>query len=381
MIATVRIAIDVRVTQGGYPGIGRATEGLVTALLALKTAHRFFLIYEPRRRLPADLRAALRAPHALLPIGAALRGPRDQLELPLRLRQARADLYHATYYAMALAPACPYVLNVFDLIPERYPRYWPRVQAAVIRRWLRRASARAACIFVPSHATAGDLETIYGISPARIAVTPLAADARWQPHGEPLQDGGSMPPYLLCVCTNKPHKNLTRLVEAFALARRRQPSMPDLVIAGGWDPRYPEAQRRALALGIDAGASASEQGIVRFVQQPDDHTLQCLYRGALGFVFPSEYEGFGLPVLEAMTAGLPVAASHTPAIAEVAGEAYLPFDPLDTQSIAAALLRLAGDPAVRERVAAAGRRRAGQFSWHDTARRTLDVYDRLAPTA
>ena len=112
--ATARIAIDIRVTQAGYPGIGRATTGLVEALLRRDTPHRLLLLHDTDRCLPASLAATLRPPHALLPIGSALRSARDQFELPLRLRQARADLYHSPYYAMALRPGCPYLLQVFD---------------------------------------------------------------------------------------------------------------------------------------------------------------------------------------------------------------------------------------------------------------------------
>ena len=366
-------------TQGGYPGIGRATSGLLEALLRRDSPHRLLLLHNTDRRLPASLAAALRPPHALLPIRSALRSARDQLELPLRLRQARADLYHSPYYAMALRPGCRYLLQVFDLIPERYPQYWRWPQPPVIRRWLRASAKGAALIVAPSKATATDLRALCGIPSARIRTIPLAVDRRWLDSAvvpQPVAAPHSTRPYLLCVCTNKPHKNLVRLIEAFGSVEDWRGPAPDLVLAGGWDPRYPEAQRAGDAHASATGPSRGG-GAIRFVRDPDDAALADLYRRALGFVFPSEYEGFGLPVLEAMSIGVPVAASSTPAVAEVAGDACLRFDPLDTASIAAAIRSLAGDPALRVRLGAAGRARAAGFSWEEAARLTLAAYEEV----
>ena len=377
--ATARIAIDIRVTQGGYPGIGRASSGLLEALLRRDSPHRLLLLHNTDRRLPASLAAALRPPHALLPIRSALRSARDQFELPLRLRQARADLYHSPYYAMALRPGCRYLLQVFDLIPERYPQYWRWPQPPVIRHWLRASAAGAALIAAPSEATAADLRALYGIPAARIRTIPLAVDRRWLDSAvvaEPATARHSTRPYLLCVCTNKPHKNLVRLIEAFGSVEEWHGPAPDLVLAGGWDPRYPEALQAA-EMQATAPRSSHERGAIRFVRDPDDVALAELYHSALGFVFPSEYEGFGLPVLEAMSVGLPVAASGTPAVSEVAGDACLRFDPLDRASIATAMRDLAGDPALRMRLGAAGRARAAGFSWEEAARITLAAYEEV----
>jgi alpha-1,3-rhamnosyl/mannosyltransferase len=139
-----------------------------------------------------------------------------------------------------------------------------------------------------------------------------------------------------------------------------------LVIAGAWDPRYPESRQRAKALALEEA--------VHFLGPIAEEDLPTLYSGAVAFVFPSEYEGFGLPVLEAMACGTPVACSSTSSLAEVAGDAALLFDPTDVADIADALTHLLHEPGLRADLRERGLRRAAQFSWERTARDTLAVY-------
>jgi glycosyltransferase involved in cell wall biosynthesis len=313
----------------------------------------------------------VRCPHRLLPIAAALRSGRDQWETPLRLKQARADLYHATYFARAMRPGPPTVVTVHDLIPERYPDYWPRGQRQVIRYWLR-ASARAARhVVTPSKASAADVEAIYGLPRSRVSVCYNALDplSGAECTERPPEIGARA--FILCVCTNKPHKNLPSLVRAFGKLTDSMPAAPDLIIAGGWDARYVEAQEAANAFGAVQSANGPT---IRFIHQPSDAVLLWLYGHAQAFVFPSLYEGFGIPVMEAMRSGVPTAASNTAAVAEIAGDAAMLFDPLNEDACTAAMHRLLEEPDLRARLSEAGKRRAAQFSLEDSAERMLQIY-------
>jgi len=178
---------------------------------------------------------------------------------------------------------------------------------------------------------------------------------------------------VLYLGSNKPHKNLERLVEAWALLQPRG-SAPaagqpvPLVIAGAWDDRFPEARRRAEALSLGAQ--------IRWLGPAPEADLPALYSGALLFVFPSLHEGFGLPVLEAMACGAPVVCSNSSSLPEVAGDAALTVDPLDTEKLASAIGQALEEERLRQELRAKGLRQAGSYSWPRTARLTIETYRR-----
>jgi glycosyltransferase involved in cell wall biosynthesis len=229
------------------------------------------------------------------------------------------------------------------------------------RFMLRRAARRAARVLTVSQATAADLTARLGVPAERIVTIWNGVDERFRaPLDEAARDArlaglGLSPGYFLFVGNPKPHKNLDRLLAAFAGVATPGAR---LVVVGGESP----------------GAGALRDPRVVAVGRVDAELLPALYRGALALVFPSLYEGFGLPVAEAMACGTPVVASTTPAVAEVGGDAALLVDPLDVAAWTAALQRLAAEPQLRARLSEAGRRRSESFSWSDCARRTLAVY-------
>jgi glycosyltransferase involved in cell wall biosynthesis len=232
-----------------------------------------------------------------------------------------------------------------------------------------RAAARARRVITISEASARDLVEVLGVSRERIAVTPLAADDRFRP----IEDAAEVDAvrarhglegrYVLYVGNVEPRKNLVRVVDAFERAELRDAT---LAIAGRLAWLSDEIERRV--------ASYRGPGRVRLLGYVADEDLPALYSGAEAFVYASLWEGFGLPVVEAMACGAAVVASRVAAIEEVAGEAARLVDPLSVDDIAAALASVLGDAAERERLRAAGLARAARYSWAETARRTIEVY-------
>ncbi len=370
-VSHLHVAVDCRVVSAHFPGIGRATLETVRALTAHEHAPRLSLLVEAQQPPPA-LAALAGQRVQLVPMTTKLRSPADQWALPLLLRRLRPDIYHASYYAIPVALPGRVVVTIYDLIPRLFPAYWPNpVMRYTINAWTAYAARRADRVVACSESTARDIARLLPGAARKVRVARLGVAARaaaaWEATG-PTDASGA--PYLLYVGSNKPHKNLPRLAAAFARAVRETDTPANLVIAGAWDDRYPEA--------VDAVRRHELAARVRFEHRPSDERLDRLYADARGFVFPSLYEGFGLPVLEAMAAGLPVATSARGSLGEVAGDAALLFDPTDEEAISVALRRLLRDDALCATLAAAGRERAQLFPWSRTATETRAVYADLA---
>ena len=290
-----------------------------------------------------------------------LRHPR----LPARLT-GELDLVHATSAAVPPARGLPLVATVHDVAFRHFPAAYPASGRRFHERATRIAVAEAARVLVPSAATARDLADLYGLEPERVTVTPLGADPPAEPDPEParrlLDRLGVDGPFLLAVGTLEPRKNLPRLVAAFAEAAAELPEH-HLVVVGpaGWG---------AALAGITAPR-------VVLAGSVEDAVLQGLYAAADGLANPSLYEGFGLPVLEAMARGLPVLTSDRSSLPEVAGGAALLVDPTDVPAIAKGLVELVSDRALRERLATDGRSRAATFTWRAAAAATWAAYEEV----
>ena len=287
----------------------------------------------------------------------------EQLLLPRLAARTGVDLLHSL---ASTAPARgPYrrVVTVHDLIYRRYPEAHQGLRAKGIGLLVPLAVRRSNRVIAPSTATRDDLVSLLHVSPAKIDVVPEGVRP---PPARPRGPAPGERPVVLSVAARRPHKNLARLLEALALipAKRR----PALVLPGYATPWDGELRRDAAALGVEED--------VRFLGWVSEAELEDLYATATLFVLPSLYEGFGLPVLEAMARGLPVACSDRGSLPEVAGGAARLFDPERPETLATAIAELLADPAARDRLAAAGRRQAERFTWRDTGRLTAAVYRR-----
>lgn len=301
------------------------------------------------------------------------------LALRPALRRAGVRLYHATEpNGLVLLPGVATVATLYDLIPLRHPEahFPPRRldQRLGYARYLRLLQ-RADRLIAISEATKRDAVERLRIAPERIAVTPLAVDERRFAPRAPeeiarvVERHGLRRPYFLHVGAATFHKNTANVLRAFDRLRRAGDEHT-LYVAGKWTPRALAAVEADYP-GLISGGHLRVLGFV-----PDDD-LPALYGGATALVYPSLIEGFGLPVLEAMRCATPVLTSNTSSLPEVGGDAALYVDPHDADAIAAALTRLAGEPALRSDLIARGLQRARLFSWRRTAEATLRVYEEL----
>lgn len=372
MAGVVHIGFDAsRLSVAERTGTERYSYELLAALARIDRRHRYTLY---TNGLPATLP----------PLGAnfdlrALRLPRlwTHLRLGPYTRLVPPDVLFVPAHVIPLVhpPRC--VVTVHDLGYLAFPEsHTPRrhLELELTTRWSLAAARRVIAI---SQATRMALIRHYGADPDRISVIYHGLSNQFRPASaeaiaEVRARYGLERPYFLYVGTIQPRKNLDRLITAFARMYQREetsaywpnPAQRPLLVIGGKRGWLSEAiERRAR----EAGAGE----LVRLPGYLPDADLPALFSGALAFVFPSLYEGFGMPVLEAMACGAPVLTSNSSALPEVAGDAALLVDPQDTEAITAGLLRLAGDPDLRADLRRRGLARAAEFSWERCARETL----------
>jgi alpha-1,3-rhamnosyl/mannosyltransferase len=375
----MRIGLDARYTGRHFPGIGRYTLGLARGLAELEHGHTLVLIYGPNRDARYDLAAIAALPGVeVAQARTTAFAPGQQIELPRLARRLGLDLLHSPYYVKPyFGLPCPSVLTVYDLLGWRYPRALSLRGRLFYRALMGLAVRTADAIVTVSLSARDDIAHCYNVPASSIDVTPLAAERRFEP--QPLEAVAAMRErynlperYVLYLGANKPHKNLERLLCAWERVLAAGAAPPDavLVLAGHEDPAYPEPRRLVVERNLGQR--------VRFLPDPADADLPALYSGALIFVFPSYYEGFGLPPLEAMACGAPVVCSSAGSLVEVVGDAALTVDPLQMLELAEGLSRLLRNAALRQTLRERGLTRARGFTWRRTALETLRVYDRLA---
>jgi alpha-1,3-rhamnosyl/mannosyltransferase len=364
---------DVRTANPHFPGIGRYVTNLARALVwQLQPSENLFLLGHPEQASQfTDIRTSA---VQFVNCPASPFGLEQQWRVPQLLRQQGDKsplLYHSPYYLMPYCPGAPTVLTHYDLIPLRFPAYVTLRARLIFHSAMRLALRRAQHVVAISEAARRDLLAAFQVAPDRVTTTPLAPDPRFQPQPatviSELRARYALPTYfVLYLGINKPHKNLVTLLHAYA---QLPASSPPLVIAGAWDERYSEPKQTAIMLDLTTR--------VRFLGTVADADLPALYAAATVFVFPSRYEGFGLPVLEAMACGTPVACSNVSSLPEVAGDAALLFDPSDTTAIAQTLQQLLAETTLRINLQARGAMQAARFTWERTAALTLSGYRKL----
>lgn len=373
----MRIGLDIRYAIDYFPGIGRYTFNLARALNQLDHSHTLVYFYSPtlpNSRFTID---ALQHPNAVLaPTSAHPFTAAEQYLIPLLARHWQLDLLHSPYYIKPyVGLPCPSVVTIYDLIARFQPQTITPLRRWLFLRLMWLAVRRSQRIITLSQSARTDLVHCYPGIQDRVVVTPPATDEHFRPRSvdeiTPVRTRYNLPQrYVLSLASNKPHKNQERLIEAWArLAQEQSPAkapLPRLVVAGRHDPRYREAQDLIETLHL--------QPYVTLLPNVAEADLPTLYSGAELFVFPSYYEGFGLPPLEAMACGTPVLCSHASSLPEVVGDAAILFDPFDVDELTHQLRRLISAEQLRAELRQASLARAQQFSWAATAQQTLAIY-------
>lgn len=363
----MRVAVDMRMWR--HSGAGRYLRELHRRLPGLLPDVDWTWIANPDCRPAPPPGSRVRVD--VLPRPVPVYHPVEQWVMARRLAATGADLVHWPHFNVPLLSGIPRIVTIYDLIYLLFPESCPGLAARLYARFMyRRATAGSRPVLTISETVRKDLEGHLGVPRERIVVTPCGAPGDGPDMaGELVADhlaalGLERKRYWLYVGIHIPHKNLSRLVEAFAALGPEARDMR-LVVAGRKDPRWSALYRRAEALA---------PGRVLFTDHVAEERLEALYRGALAFVTPSLYEGFGLPPLEALARGTPVLAARSGSMPEILGDGALWFDPLSVDEIAGALQRsLSGDGAM-EASLGAGRERLGRYDWDDCARKTAAVF-------
>ena len=352
------IALDVRMARAS--GIGTYLQGLLPALHELRTdREEIALIQSTKEMNPCSARSAT--------VTAGIYTLGEQVAIPNACRKLSARLLHSPHYNLPIVMASRCIVTVHDLIHLKFPQFLPSSLArAYARFFFKTIIPRTRAILTVSEHTKMDLMEMLDIPASHITVAYPGVPAQFHPQStdsvdKTLKDFGLKRGYFLFVGNLKEFKNVQFLVKAYQALREKLSDCPSLVLVG-----------RNFIPGFDKQLESMPS--VRWLKEIEPNVLPSLYAGALGLVFPSLYEGFGFPPLEAMACGTPVICSTSASLPEVVGDAALLIDPRSLDSLLDAMITLQQDSALRDDLRSRGLKRAEQFSWKTLAEKTLSVY-------
>ena len=371
----MRIAIDVRKLHDF--GVGTYVRNLLRQLARMDRQTEYVLLCRPDDQ---DFASSLGENFRGIaePSGGYSVG--EQLTVPIRLTRAGATLFHTPHYVLPVLTPCRSIVTIHDCIHLVFPQYLPgRLARAYARAAFWTAAHRARRILTVSEASKRDILRFLRVSEERVTVIHNAIDERFDV-APPAEDVTRVREryqlhnrFIMYAGNIKPHKNLDRLIDAFARLRHNGFDDLTLLISGSEVSRYAGLRRAVHRYNLHRH--------VRFLGFQSEDTLSALYRLADVFVFPSLYEGFGLPPLEAMACGTPVVVSNVSSLPEVVGDAGILVNPYDPESIADGIARVLTDDALRAALAAKGLARARQFSWETSVTRVRQIYEEVGAGA
>jgi glycosyltransferase involved in cell wall biosynthesis len=375
----VRIGINsLYLIPGGVGGTESYLRNLVRKLQETDRENEYF-IYTNEENAGSFSLSATNFHEVRCPLRATSRPRRilwEQLVLPLQAARDRLDVLHSPGYTAPLMLRCAGVVTIHDMNYHYFPEDWPKPALWANRLLIPRVARRSTRILTDSQCSRRAIAEVLGITDDKIEVVYLGVDGNLAAEGGAADEQPARAkhrldgPYLLSVTASHPHKNLDGLLRAYEIACRAWDAPPPLVIVG-IKGLHQERVERMLAERRSAGR-------VIFTGWVADRELAALYRAAHLFVFPSKYEGFGFPVLEAMSAGVPVVSSNATSLPELVGDAGVLVDPNDADALAAAIRRAWSDEALRRDLIARGRGRVAEFTWQRAAEQTLATYREAA---
>jgi len=370
----LHIGIDAHSLGTGLGGNETYAANLIESLAEIDPVNRYTLYVTKQEAAIryanrwANFQTRLTLPHTPL-----IRIP---LTLTVELRRRPVDVLHVQYTAPPFAP-CPVVTTIHDLSFEHLPETFNRRSWMQLRLTVRGTARAASHVITDSIHSREDILRTYKLPPERVTVTHLAASSRYRRVENAAEirrvrdKFGIKGDYILAVGSIQPRKNIPRLIKAYAALLREWSfdPMPRLVIAGKRAWLYEET--------IKAAESSAAKDNIVFTGYVPESDLPALYTDARCFIYPSYFEGFGIPPLESMRCGTPVITSDRTCFPEVVGDAGLMVDPFDERAIASAIVRLLTDTRLHEELRASGLKRAELFDWRETARLTLAVYEQV----
>jgi len=372
----MKIVIDGRMILAQMSGVGRYLLGLCSGLKAVQDGNSYELWLQAGLPEEHPIWAMQGGKLSLRTLPLRQMSLASQVFIPLELRRAQPDLFHYPHFDLPFAAPGPVVATIHDLKYIARPDFFPKMGWS--KRWLIQQMTLNTCrrtekVICDSRATFSDLQNRLGIPAKKLRVVPLGVEERFfrkiapQDLNAYRQKKGLEQPYLLFVGERRPHKNLPGLLQAFSLFRQSSGRDYTLVIAG---KRYSDYH-----LPEQMVAEMKMKNEVRFLEYVSDDELPYLYQSAQALALVSFYEGFGLPILEAMASEITVVAANCTSLPEIVGDAGLLVAPDDPQRIALALREAAQPSAERARLIAAGFERARSFSWDACTRQTIQVYE------
>ncbi len=370
----MRVGVEGRTLQGSRYGVARYLKNLLGHISVIDRANEYVIYLSENIERPGFF--SDRISTRVIEGGPSLAW--RHLRLPHAMRADGIDLHFSPSYFLPLFKVCPSVVAVHDLTFKAHPEWFAGDWRMRFDNVFWHAVRRAERIVSASEYSKSDIVRLLNVAPSQVTVIPYAADELFRPvTDESCVEGvrrkyGIPPGFLFTVGSIHTRRNLERLVEAFSLARRQTGIDAFLLIMGTPAPFSPP---------VDILGTADRFGVsdhVKHLEYVPEEDLLLLYNACGLFAYPSLYEGFGLPVIEAMACGAPVVCSNVTSIPEVAGDATLYFDPEKTEEIAEAISSVLVDETLRSRLSKAGLERASLFSWRRTAVETLAVFNEVA---